>query len=183
LKGNYLDGWFLDEESKEIDIDDLLGHADYTWPNDREYADKQTINGIIYRHPATHQIMIRDPCLRQILPAEIHRPTPAPSSLETLKIFLDIYYDDFGAYRSVYHAVGGVYVVIGNLPLELRQKLRNIFLIGLIPPTVAFGEFFKPLADELHNLQNGVKMHINSKDYWVVAGITLILFLFCFDEV
>ena len=54
LKGNYLDGWFLDEESKEIDIDDLLGHADYTWPNDREYANKQTINGIIYQHPATY---------------------------------------------------------------------------------------------------------------------------------
>jgi hypothetical protein len=171
LKGNYLDGWFLDEEPKEIDINNLLRHVDYAWPDDREHTDKQTINGIIYHHPATHKTTIRDPNLRQILPSEVYKLPPAPSSLETLKIFLDLYYDDFGAYRNVYHAVGGVYLVVGNLPLELRQKLRNIFLVGFVPPTVAFDEFIKPFVDELHNLQSGTRMCIGGNDYWVVAGM------------
>ena len=116
------DHLFLDEESIETDIDDILGHIDCGWP-DQECVCRWVVRGILYQHPATHQIIIRDPSLRQILPAEVYRPMPAPSSLETLKIFLDMYYDDFGAYRNVYHAVGGVYIVIGNLPLEMRQKL------------------------------------------------------------
>ena len=165
------DHLFLDEESIETDIDDILGYIDCRWPG-QEHIHEWVVRGILYRHPATHKTTIRDPHLRHILPAEIYKLAPAPPHLETLKLFLDIYYDDFGAYRNVYHAVGGVYLVIGNLPLELRQKLQNIFLVGFVPPTVAFDDFIKPFVAELRDLQSGVQMCIGGKNYWVIAGKT-----------
>lgn len=175
---------FLDEETVEIDITKLLGHINCQWPNVdasnqddlHESTNSKTIGGILYRHPATNQYEIRDTCLRRILPTEIYRPTPAPPTLETLKIFLDLYYDDFGAYRNAYHSVGGVYVVLGNLPLEMRQKLRNIFLVGFVPPVVTFDDFIKPFVNELQELQNGIRMSIGGKDYWVIAGKFFFIF-------
>jgi hypothetical protein len=174
---------FLDEETVEIDVDKILGHIDYIL-SDLDVSDQEelckhsrenrVIGGILYRHPMTGQFTVRDPRLRRILPSEIYKPTLGPPTLETLKIFLDLYYDDFGAYRNVYHSVGGVYLVIENLPLELRQKLRNIFLLGFVPSGVAFDDFFRPFVDELRELQGGIKMNINSRDYWVVAGVIVV---------
>jgi hypothetical protein len=172
------DRLFLDEESIEIDIDDILGHIDCGWP-DQERVCRWVVGGILYHHPATHKTTIRDPNLQQILPSEVYKLPPVPSSLETLKIFLDLYYNDFGAYCNIYHAISGVYIIIGNLSLEIHQELRNIFLLGFIPPTVTFDDFIKPFIDELLDLQSSVKMLINGKDYWVVAG-TVYLFLPCF---
>jgi hypothetical protein len=88
-----------------------------------------------------------------------------------LKIFIDIYWDDFGPYRWVYHALGGVYVSIGNMPLRLRQKLRHIYLLGFVPFGTSFQDYISPVVDELATLQNGILWNINGELFWVVVGM------------
>ena len=78
--------------------------------------------------------------------------------------------DNFGTFRSVYHSLGGVYVVIGNQPLELRQKLRNIHLIGFVPFGATFEDFIQPIVAELLELERGVQWTIEGIPYWVVVG-------------
>lgn len=162
-----------------IDVDMLFGHVNYIWPDlnagdlQQTNEESKVIGGILYRHLVTNQFIIRDPRLRRIFPAELYQPIPVPPGLETRKIFLDLYYDDFGAYRNVYHAVGGVYLVIGNLPLDLRQKLWNIFLVGFVPSDVGFDDYIRPFINELRELQHGIRMNINGTDYWVIAGLNL----------
>ena len=132
---------------------------------------RPVIHGIIYRHPVTGALAVRDSHLRDVLPSELHQPVPAPDSLDTVKLFLDLYYDDFGVYRNVYNGAGGVYLVIGNLPLETRQKLRNIFTLGLVPTGVSFEDFISPFVRELRELQKGERWTVGGKDVWVVGGM------------
>ena len=78
--------------------------------------------------------------------------------------------DRFGTFRSVYHSLGGVYLTIGNQPLELRQKLSNIHLIGFVPFGACFKDFIRPIVAELIELERGVQWIIGGVPYWVVIG-------------
>jgi len=125
---------------------------------------------IIY-HPFSHPLCTRPATDRHLLVSEVFKPQSPPNQdLPILKIFLDLYVDDFGPFRSVYHALGGVYLVLGNMPLEMRQELRNIFLIGFIPFGVDFDEWIQPVVDEIVSLQQGVILELNEVRYWVIAG-------------
>jgi len=135
---------------------------------------------IVY-HPFPHPLRTRPAIHRHLLVSEVFKlQSPPNQDLPILKIFLDLYVDDFGPFRSVYHALGGVYLVIGNMSLEMRQELRNIFLIGLIPFGVDFNHWIRPVVDEIASLQQGVVWELNGISYWVVAGMSLLLeFLLC----
>ncbi|KAF8432284.1 hypothetical protein BGX38DRAFT_1042149, partial [Terfezia claveryi] len=41
--------------------------------------------------------------------------------------------DGFGLYRNSYHSLAGVYITPSNLPLHLREKIQNIFVLMLGP--------------------------------------------------
>ncbi|PKK58909.1 hypothetical protein RhiirC2_763065, partial [Rhizophagus irregularis] len=60
-------------------------------------------------------------------------PPPQHNNLRVLKLFIDIYYDDFGTYRNVYHSLDGVYMQLGNMPFDNRKRLRNHFVLGFVP--------------------------------------------------
>src|SRR4051794_20616068 len=68
------------------------------------------------------------------------------------------------------------YLVLGNLPQELRQKLRNNFDLGLIPAGVSFKDYIQPFMRELEDLQRGQRWRIGNNEYWVVAGTKLYFF-------
>lgn len=125
---------------------------------------------IIY-HPFSHPLCTRPATDRHLLVSEVFKPQSPPNQdLPTLKVYLDLYVDDFGPFRSVYHALGGVYLVLGNMPLEMRQELRNIFLIGFVPFGVDFNEWVRPVVDEIASLQQGIIWELNGVNCWVVAG-------------
>ena len=69
-----------------------------------------------YMHPSEYSTFITPPLQYHNLPI--------------LKLFIDIYYDDFGTYRNVYHSLGGVYIQIGNMPFDIRRYLRNHFVLA-----------------------------------------------------
>src|SRR5439155_24178651 len=80
--------------------------------------------------------------------------------LPVYKLFIDIYYDDFGTFRNVYHSLGGVYVQIGNMTFEERKKLKNHFVIGFVPFGGSFDEFIEPFITEMKVLEKGTIMNI-----------------------
>ncbi|GES95217.1 hypothetical protein GLOIN_2v1790377 [Rhizophagus clarus] len=68
-----------------------------------------------YQHPSEY-ISIKQP--------------PSPT-IPVYKLFLDIYYDDFGTFRNVYHSLGGVYVQFENMPACQKKLLKNHFVLSL----------------------------------------------------
>ncbi|PKY24731.1 hypothetical protein RhiirB3_439414, partial [Rhizophagus irregularis] len=80
---------------------------------------------------------------------------PPSSSMPIYKLFLDLYYDDFGTFRNVYHSLGGVYVQFGNMPAHQRKLIKNHFVIGFIPFGGKFDEFMIPFISEMKELEKG----------------------------
>ena len=62
-------------------------------------------------------------------------------------------------YENVNHSVGVIYLVLINLPREIRFRKENVIIIGVIPgpkePKGNINFFLKPLVDELLDLWNG----------------------------
>ncbi|PKK59386.1 hypothetical protein RhiirC2_794903 [Rhizophagus irregularis] len=107
------------------------------------------------------------PCEYSVL----NPPPPQYNNLRVLKIFIDIYYDDFGTYRNVYHSLGGVYIQVGNMPFDMRQQLRNHFVLGFVPFSGYFEEFIRPFIRDIKRLEKGVLMNVQGINCWVVAGL------------
>lgn len=148
---------FMDDNTEDEYIDH--GHGEFI------------IREIVYRPRGSIEASARRVADRHVLSAELYQPCPPPDpSIKVLKIFLDVYWDDFGPFRSVYHALGGVYVIFGNMPLKLRQKIKHNHLLGFVPFGVSFQAFIAPVAEELQKLQKGVLMEIDGKECWIVVG-------------
>jgi hypothetical protein len=111
-----------------------------------------------YKHPADYIIT---------------RPPPYPS-MKVYKLFLDLYYDDFGTYRNVYHSLGGVYVQFGNMSAHQRKLLKNHFVLGFVPFGGDFNEFIKPFISDMKELEQGKVMNIQGQDIWVIASIGVV---------
>ncbi|CAJ0866548.1 13389_t:CDS:2, partial [Entrophospora sp. SA101] len=97
-----------------------------------------------------------------------------PHGLPVLKFFLDIYIDKFGPFRNAYHAIGGIYLQIGNMKQVLHQKLKNHFLLGFIPFTATSDKVLQPLIDDIQELEHGYKLKINNQHVWVTGGLGVI---------
>ncbi|RGB39725.1 hypothetical protein C1646_754223 [Rhizophagus diaphanus] len=88
-----------------------------------------------YQHPSDY-ISVKNP----------------PLSIPVYKLFLDLYYSNFGTFRNVYHSLGGIYVQFGNMATHQRKLIKNHFVLRFIP----FGGNF------------------NEQDAWVIAGLGLV---------
>lgn len=75
---------------------------------ENDQADVFFIREIVYFSPNSRHPAIRSASHRRRLPSECHRPRPPPrDGMKHLKFFLDLFVDDFGPYRNVYHSLGG----------------------------------------------------------------------------
>lgn len=83
-----------------------------------------------------------------------------------------MYYDDFGAFGKAYHKLGGLYLQFGNMPLSMRQCLKNHFLIGFVPFGAKFADFIKPFIHQMKKLQDGIIMtNYNNERVFVSGGL------------
>ena len=99
---------------------------------------------------------------------------PPISSLPIYKLFLDLYYDDFGTYRNVYHSLGGVYVQFGNMIANLRKLIKNHFVLDFVPFGGNFNEFIHPFVEDLKIFEKGKIMKVLGQDAWVIAGLGVV---------
>ncbi|CAG8471731.1 26089_t:CDS:10, partial [Racocetra persica] len=75
---------------------------------------------------------------------------PANFNIPILKFYLDLYYDDFGTFRNTYHS------------------------LGLVPFGGNFKNFIKPFVEEVHQLEQGFVMNVNSIDCWISGGLAIV---------
>lgn len=97
------------------------------------------------------------------------------NTLPIYKLFIDLYYDDFGTFRNVYHSLRGVYIQFRNMTLAMRQHLRNHFILGFVPFGGSFDEFIKPFIKEMKQLEHGKIFEINGQRSLVIASIGQIM--------
>ena len=164
---------YLDERNIfHIDIGDLISRISCTFagesdnPPNREFV----VYEILYYSGGKQKTKIKPAHQRHLLHSEIRRPNSPPhEGMRQFKFFLDVYIDEFATSRWIYHNLGGVYIVIGNMSLKERQKLRNIYLLGFVPFGATFEDFIKLFAQEMKELELGVKMVVRGIDHWVIA--------------
>jgi len=170
--------WMVEEEPLYTVLPNVINTSVVVWlenqsqPNHFDYR----VREILYQNFVTHQWRIRPIIQRHLHPSEF---VPFPNSppiqdMRQFKFMLDIYLDDFGTFRTVYHSLGGIYMQLGNMPFELRKRLKNHLIIGLVPFGGKFDDVMRPLLHELRDLEKGVVMTIGEENVWVVAGIGLV---------
>ncbi|GES79861.1 hypothetical protein GLOIN_2v1790377 [Rhizophagus clarus] len=86
---------------------------------------------------------------------------PPSSIMKVYKLFLDIYYDDFGIFRNIYYSLGGVYVQFGNMPAHQRKLLKNHFILRFVPFGDNFNEFMLPFVSEMKEFKQEKLMKVN----------------------
>ncbi|PKC56328.1 hypothetical protein RhiirA1_402217 [Rhizophagus irregularis] len=130
------------------------------------------IKEILYKNNGHWKL--QDVALDYMHPCEysaLNSPPSPYNNLRILKIFIDIYYDDFGMYRNTYHSLGGVYIQLGNMPFEMRKHLRNHFILGFVPFGGCFEDFIRPFIKDMKQLEEGILMNVQGRDCWIVAGL------------
>ncbi|PKY56360.1 hypothetical protein RhiirA4_476609, partial [Rhizophagus irregularis] len=167
--------WILDENFVAINPSAVLRKVKVKLPylNQPLTPGELNVKEIIYKYK--NHWKIRDVNMSYLHPAHyISTNNPPTSSIPVYKLFLDIYYDDFGTYRNVYHSLGGVYIQFGNMPANLRKLVKNHFVIGFVPFGGNFDEFMRPFVEELKQLEKGKIMNVQGRDVWVVAGLGVV---------
>ncbi|CAB4376076.1 unnamed protein product [Rhizophagus irregularis] len=131
------------------------------------------ISEIIYK--CNDRWHVRNVKLSYLHPSDyISIRNPPSSSMPIYKLFLDLYYDDFGTFRNVYHSLGGVYVQFGNMPAHQRKLIKNHFVIVFIPFGGKFDEFMIPFISEMKELEKRKVMTVQGQDAWIIAGLGVV---------
>ncbi|PKB96582.1 hypothetical protein RhiirA5_385250 [Rhizophagus irregularis] len=167
--------WMLDENIITINPSSVLRKATVKLPylNQSLTPGELNVKEIIYKYK--NHWRIRDINMSYLHPAHYISTNNSPtSSLPVYKLFLDMYYDDFGTYRNVYHSLGGVYIQFGNMPANLRKLVKNHFVISFVPFGGSFDEFILPFVKELKEFEKGKVMSVQGQEAWVIAGLGVV---------
>lgn len=172
--------WLIDQHLEEGSIIantyEIIKKVDITIVRDSTIITNSLfIKEILYKNNGHWKL--RDATLDYMHPCEYSTLSSPPSpynNLRILKIFIDIYYDDFGTYRNTYHSLGGVYIQLGNMPFEMRKHLRNHFVLGFVPFGGCFKDFIHPFIKDMKQLEKGILMNVQGRDCWIIAGLECI---------
>jgi len=165
--------WLQDELFQIIKMSQLVKKATIMIAYQHQHIPKSLyINEIIYLYNGHWQI--RSVILSYQHPSEYITIRNPPSSMPIYKIFLDLYYDDFGTFRNVYHSLGGVYIQFGNMPAHQRKLLKNHFVLGFVPFGGDFNEFLHPFISEMKKFEQGKIMKVNGQNSWVIASLGVV---------
>ncbi len=84
--------------------------------------------------------------------------------------------DWFQPYKHTQFSIGILYLVVGNLPRELRYKRENILIVGIMPgpnePSKDMNTYLEPLVIEMEKLWNGTSITVNNKTIVIRAAIS-----------
>ncbi|GES95457.1 hypothetical protein GLOIN_2v1483751 [Rhizophagus clarus] len=164
---------WLEESRNTISVQDII-HNTSVWIKDDDTLQPSTfefsIQEIFYTFNGRQKV--HHISLRHKLPVEsiITPQLPPDQNIKHFKFFIDLYFDDFGAFNKAYHKLGGLYIKIGNMNKELRKKLRNHFLIGFVPFGGEFKDVIEEFISDMKELQAGIPMIMKNEQVWVRAG-------------
>jgi len=161
--------WLADEQFVIMPTTRIRGQVK-VWLMDQPEPEEQEhfVDEIVYQHNRSWKV--RPIQYRHLHPSETINLPSIPSGLRCLRIFIDLYYDDFGTFRNVYHSLGGVYIQFGNMPFCLRKLLKNHFPIGFVPFGAKFSDFIKPFIVDMRRLQDGIRMTLHDGEEVFIRG-------------
>src|SRR3954447_19351223 len=162
--------WLVDQHLEEGNIitntNEIIRKFDITIVRDSTIiTDGLFIEEILYKNNGHWKL--RDVMLDYMHPCEysvLNLPPPQYNNLRILKIFIDIYYDDFRTYRNVYHSLGGIYIQLGNMSFDMRKRLRNHFVLGFVPFGGYFEDFIRPFIKDMKQLEKGMLINIQGRN-------------------
>ena len=80
-----------------------------------------------------------------------------------LSFVFTINLDWFRPFKRSQYSIGAIYMTVMNLPRNMRNKLENILLVGILPgpsePT-NISSFIKPLVNELEDFWHGIELSV-----------------------
>ena len=169
--------WLLDREMENatmtIELQKIIKVATivilYNEDNNINVSSLIFIREILYRYQGRWKL--RNVMYSYQHPSEFAALEVPVTNLPIYKLYIDLYYDDFGTFRNVYHSLGGVYVQVGNLPFNKRKQLKNHFVLGFVPFGGYFNEFIEPFVDEMKKLEKGVIMDIQGNKSLIIASL------------
>ena len=167
--------WLQDEPFLTIMASQILEKVAImmTFQHQNIPKDSLRISEIIYK--CNDHWCVRDIKFSYLHPSDyISIRNPPSSSMPVYKLFLDLYYDDFGTFRNVYHSLGGVYIQFGNMPTHQRKLIKNHFVLGFVPFGGNFNEFMVPFVSEIKDFEKGKIMTVQGQDAWVIAGLGVV---------
>lgn len=166
--------WLQDEPFQIIIVSEILEKATVMIVYQHQHIPESIlrITEIVYKHQ--NRWHIRDAEFSYQHPSDYITIRPPPSSMPTYKLFIDLYYDDFGTYRNVYHSLGGIYLQFGNMPAHQRKLITNHFVLGFVPFGGNFDEFILPFISEMKKFEQGKTMKVQGQDAWVIAGLGVV---------
>jgi hypothetical protein len=166
--------WLQDEPFLTIMTSQILEKVTImmTFQHQNIPKDSLRISEIIYK--CNNHWHVRDVKLSYLHPSDYISIRNPLSSMPVYKIFLDLYYDNFGIFSNVYHSLGGVYIQFGNMLTHQRKLIKNHFVLGFIPFGENFNEFMVPFISEIKNFEKGKIMTVQRQDAWVIAGLGVV---------
>ncbi|GES78970.1 hypothetical protein GLOIN_2v1790377 [Rhizophagus clarus] len=99
---------------------------------------------------------------------------PPSLTMKVYKLFLDIYYDNFGTFGNVYHSLGGVYVQFENMPAHQKKLLKNQFVLRFVSFGGNFNKFMLLFVSGMKEFEQEKLMKMNGKDSWVIANLGVV---------
>ncbi|PKY61391.1 hypothetical protein RhiirA4_486295 [Rhizophagus irregularis] len=173
---SYNEVWLLDREMENaiiiIELQKIVRLATIVILYNEDNINNITsifIREILYKHQGHWKL--RNVAYSYRHPSEFAALDELVTNLPIYKLYIDLYYDDFGTFRNVYHSLGGVYVQIGNLPFDKRKQLKNHFVIGFVPFGGSFNEFIRPFVDEMKQLEKGIIMDVQGNRSFIIASL------------
>ena len=163
----------MEEGSIIVNTNDIIRKIDVTIVRNSIITPNSLfIKEILYK--SNSHWKLRNVALDYMHPCEyctLNSPPAQYNNLRVLKLFIDIYYDDFGTYQNVYHSLGGVYIQLGNMTFDMRKHLRNHFVLGFVPFGRCFEDFIYPFIKDMKQLERGILMNVQGEDCWIVAAL------------
>ena len=57
------------------------------------------------------------------------------------------------------------------MPFDMRNHLRNHFVLGFVPFGGNFDDFIQPFISDMKRLEQGMVMNVQGENCWVIASI------------
>ncbi|GET00728.1 hypothetical protein GLOIN_2v1790940 [Rhizophagus clarus] len=140
---------WLEESRNTISIQDIIRNTS-VWIKDDDTLQPSTfefsIQEILYTFNGRQKV--HHISLRHKLPVEsiITPQLPPDQNKKHFKFFIDLYFDDFGAFNKAYHKLGGLYIQI------------------------EFKDVIEEFISDMKELQAGIPMIMKNEQVWVSAG-------------
>jgi len=91
-----------------------------------------------------------------------------------VRLFVELYMDVFGVFQKRAYAPDGIYVTFGNMSRSDRNKLSNIWCVGMKPPHTDTTECVSVFTADIKKLQRGYYCTVKDERVYVIGGLGIV---------